>query len=477
MSRQLTDETFDARLLAYLGDRAEAGAARARSPEQVADDMAHRLRPSYRIDLAAPHLLRMAWLVMLAALLLGLLTSLLAGSKWPQILPIRVVIAVDLPLGGNEPGAASIANGITMAVNDATGQTGRYHVEIPPSAILSDLVGGLPEGSQGAANMRQIVADPAVVAVIGPFHSSVAQQEIPISNAAGLLQCSPANTNPHLTRTADGGTQPAGGPAPGRVNYIRVITTDDVGAVGAARYVFERLGKTSVYVIDDKSDYGISITGWFEAEFTRLGGSVVSSAGFSSSGAELPAILASARTTNPQGIYFGGAADQGAVLLGAAVQSGLGEIPFVGTDALIDGSAATQASFLSLVGDGGRQVHSVFPGLAGGPGKTAFEARYRAVYGADPTPFSVFGYACAQVVIAALQKVDASPPAGTTSLRDAVRAAGVNTSATFDTVLGQIAFDARGDVMPKRVTIFTYDAAAGGWVYTDQIDATAGSGR
>lgn len=478
MSRQLTDEMLDTRLIAYLGYRAEAGAARARFPEQVAADMAHRLRPSYRIDLATPHLLRLVWLVMLAALLLALLTSLPAGSKGPQILPVRVVVAMELPLGANEPGAASIANGITLAVNDAAGQTGRYQLEIPPSAILSDLVGGLPDGSQGATNMRQIVADPAVVAVIGPFHSSVAQQEIPISNAAGLLQCSPGNTNPQLTRTGDGGIQPTGNPTASRVSYIRVVTTDDVAAAGAARYVFERLGKMSVYVIDDKSDYGISITGWFEAEFTRLGGSVVSRAGFSNSGAELPAILASARTTNPQAIYFGGAADQGAALWGAAVQSGLGEIPFVGTEALNDGNAVTPGSFLSLVGDGSRSsAYSVFPGLAAGPGKAAFETRYRAVYGADPTPFSVFGYACAQVVIAALQHVDASPPAGTTSLRDAVRAAGVDTDATFDTVLGQIAFDARGDVMPKRVTIYTTDAAAGDWVYADQIDATAGSGR
>lgn len=478
MSRQLTDEIFDARVIAYLDYRAEAGAARARSPEQVAADMADRLRPSFRIDPATPYLLRLVLLVMLAALLLALLNVMLAGSKWPQFLPVRVVIAMELPLGANEPGAASLANGITLAVNDASGQVGRYQLEIPPSTILSDLVGGVPDGSQGAANMRQIVADPAVVAVIGPFQSSVALQQIPISNAAGLLQCSPGNTNPQLTRTADAAIQPTGDPTASRENYIRVVTTDDAAAAGAARYVFERLGKTSVYVIDDKSDYGISITGWFETEFTRLGGSVVSRASFSNSSAELPAILATAQTTNPQAIYFGGAADQGAALLRAAVLSGLGEIPFVGTEALNDGNAVTPGSFLSLLGDGSRSsAYSVFPGSADGPGKAAFETRYRAVYGADPTPFSVFGYACAQVVIAALQQVDANPPAGTTSLRDAVRTAGVNTDATFDTVLGQIAFDTRGDVMPKRVTIYTTDAGAGDWVYADQIDATAGYRR
>ena len=42
--------------------------------------------------------------------------------------------------------------------------------------------------------MSQIAADGAEIAVIGPLNSSVAAAQIPISNEAGLLQCSPANT-------------------------------------------------------------------------------------------------------------------------------------------------------------------------------------------------------------------------------------------------------------------------------------------
>lgn len=477
MSRQLPDDMFDARLIAYLDDRAEDGAARARTPEQVAAQIALRLPPRYGIGPGATPVLRLAWLVAIAALVLALLTALVAGGRLLSESPPRVVtIAIELPLGGSDPGAAPIANGIMLAVNDAGGQAGRFRIEVPESTILSDLVDGLPDASQGAANMRQIVADPVVVAVIGPFSSTVAQQQIPISNAAGLLQCSPANTNPQLTRTADSGIQPDGSPAASRVNYIRTVTTDDVAAAGAARYVFERLGKTSVYVIDDNQGYGTAMADWFEAEFARLGGSVVSRASLPDSADALSAMIASARAKKPQAIYFGGTGDRGATLLRSVVQAGLGEIPFVGTDALNDGSAATPGSFLSLVGDSTRHVYSVFPGLADGPGKAAFEARYRALYGADPTPFAAAGYACAQVVIAALQRVDATPPASTTSLRDAVRAAGVNTDATFETILGPIAFDAKGDVTPKRVTIYTYDAEANDWVRSDQIDAAAGFG-
>ncbi len=478
MSRQLSDELFDARLIAYLDDRAEAGAARARTPEQVAAHIAARLRPRYRVSPEASRVLRLAWLVTLVALMLALLTSLLAGGRLPWVPPPRIVrIAIELPLGGGDPGGEAIANGILLAVSDANRHSGPFQIEVPPAVILSDIIGGQSSGSQGAANMRQIVADPDVIAVIGPFGSSIAREQIPISGAAGLLQCSPANTDPQLTQVVDGGIQLGGSPTPRRANYIRTVTTDDVAAAGAARYLFERLGKTSVYVIDDNQSYGTVMADWFATEFARLGGSVLARASLPASATALSAMLASARATNPEAIYFGGTGRGAAPLLKAASQAGLGGIPFIGTDALNDGSTATRGSFLGRVGADARNAYSVFPGLANGPETAAFAARYRATYGGDPTPFAALGYACAQVVVAALQQVAGDPAASTSSLREAVRARGANMSTTFQTIFGPISFDARGDVTPKRVTIFTPDAQANDWVYADEIDAAVGFGK
>ena len=108
-------------------------------------------------------------------------------------------------------------------------------------------------------------------------------------------------------------------------------------------------------------------------------------------------------------------------------------------------------------------MFSVFPGSPGGPDNAAFGARYRTRYGVDPTAFAASGYACGQVVVAALQRVDASPAADTVSLREAVRAAAVDTETTFKTVLGPIGFDANGDVTRRRATVYAYDPAARDW--------------
>jgi len=58
-----------------------------------------------------------------------------------------------------------------------------------------------------------------------------------------------------------------------------------------------------------------------------------------------------------------------------------------------------------------------------------------------------------------------------------VRAAGVDTNTTFDTIVGPIGFDARGDVTAKRVAIYAVDPVAASWAAADQIDAAPAPGR
>ena len=62
--------------------------------------------------------------------------------------------------------------------------------------VLDHAVNGVHDPQQGAKDMTTLVSDAAVVGVVGPFNSSVAKVQIPISNEAGLLQCSPGEHQP-----------------------------------------------------------------------------------------------------------------------------------------------------------------------------------------------------------------------------------------------------------------------------------------
>jgi branched-chain amino acid transport system substrate-binding protein len=383
-----------------------------------------------------------------------------------------IQIAVELPFQGSDKAASDpILNGIRLAVKDAGGAVGGFTITVPNSAVFDDALNGAHDPQTGANNMTKIVADPNYAAVIGPLNSGVAKAQIPISNAAGLLQCSPANTNTGLTKGPDAKairTKPN--------NYIRVVTNDAIQGPAAAAYIITVLKKKSVYIIDDTETFGKPIADSFEAEFKARGGTVVKHDAAPKTTQDYVSIMTAAKALNPESIYFGGVtATGGARILLAAQQVGLGDIPYVGPDGINDGNGGTKNSFLNLAGDKAKNSYSTLAGPGTFDGKAAFDAAYQKEYGIASTGYAGQGYACAQVVLDAIKRAAATNPATNAAMREAVRVAGTDTSVTYNLNVGPVKFDADGDTNQLIVSIYSFDPKAadgkGDWKYETQIDA------
>jgi branched-chain amino acid transport system substrate-binding protein len=379
-----------------------------------------------------------------------------------------VTFAIELPQQGSEKAASDpIINGIKLAVKQAGGAAGGYTIQVPQSAIYDDALNGAHDPQTGAANMSKIVADAATVGVIGPLNSSVAQAQIPISSAAGLTQCSPANTNPDLTKGDPAKALRSGKPN----NYIRVVTTDDVQGPAASQYIYDTLGKHSVYIIDDTETFGKGVADAFEKDFKARGGTVTKHDGAPKTTQDYVTLMTAAKSGNPEAIYFGGVtATGGARILLAAAQVGMGDIPYVGPDGINDGSAATANSFLNLAGDKAAHSYSTLAGIGTFDGKAKFDTDYKTEYGIDATGYAAQGYACAQVLIDALGRAGATNPADMAALREAVRKAATDTTHTYNTIQGAITFNADGDTSQKIVSIYSFDATAKDWKFETQVD-------
>jgi branched-chain amino acid transport system substrate-binding protein len=384
-----------------------------------------------------------------------------------------IKIAIELPLQGSEKAASDpIVNGVKLAVKLAGGAAGGYKIDIPQSAIYDDALNGAHDPQTGANNMSKIVADADVVAVVGPLNSNVGKAQIPISNEGGLLQCSPANTNPDLTQGA-----PAAELRTKPNNYIRVVTTDNVQGPAAAQYLYDVLGKKSVYINDDTETFGKGVADAFDKEFAKRGGKVVKHDAAPKTTQDYVSIMTAAKALNPEAIYFGGVtATGGARILLAAQQVGLGDVPYVGPDGINDGSGETKDSFLNLGASAAKNAYSTLAGIGDFPGRAQFEADYKAEYGASPTGYAGTGYACAQVVIDALNRAGKAA-ADKSALREAVRVAGTATDNTYKTIVGDITFDANGDTSQKIVSIYSVDQASangkGDWKFETQVDYAA----
>lgn len=379
-----------------------------------------------------------------------------------------VKIGISLPLSGSSLASAGPArDGALLAIKEANaaGTVKGYTLE---AYVLDHSVNGQYDTNQAAKDMTTFVADPSVMGVVGPFNSAVGKVQIPISNEAGLVQCSPANTNPDLTK-GDAGRQ-LRAKNPDKINYVRVATTDDIQGPALAQYGVQDLGLGKVVIIDDQSVYGVGLADEFAKEWQKLGGTVVDRQGADPKTTDYLPILTKFKAESPDSLMFGGVTANGGGLIRKQMpQAGLGDIPLLGGDGIQDQNGGVQGSYINIAGAAAANSFSTVAAIHDIPGAADFAAKYQAEFKTDPGAYSASGYACAQVIIKAL--ADAAAKGDIT--REAVRL-GVTSGQTFDTVLGPVQFDSVGDTNQKIISIYKVDMTAsdgkGDWVFVKQIN-------
>lgn len=283
-----------------------------------------------------------------------------------------------------------------------------------------------------------------------------------------MFECSPANTLPELTKPRYGALDLRSA-YPERINYVRLAPADDIQAPALASFAFHDLEASDALVIDN-TDIGRDIADGFQEAFSELGGRATRRA--LNPGADPLTVLAADGGQTPGVVFFGGFTDTGGAQLRLAMEeAGLGSVPFLSWDGLLDGTGAEDGSFIEQVGAAATGSYIAHASL--GPHKASFAEAYRAEYGEEPDEYTAAAYACVEVIVASLRAIaEAGPTAG--ALREALRAYAVDPSHRYETVLGTVGFDANGDSIQQFVTFYRGDPTAadgaGDWVIHRQQD-------
>jgi branched-chain amino acid transport system substrate-binding protein len=382
-------------------------------------------------------------------------------------------IGTEFPMSGAETANGEpSANGVKLAIKQANAKSAvpGFTLEIN---VQDDAVNGVHDPQQGATNLHTLVADAAVVGIVGPFNSSVAQAEIPIGNAAGLLQCSPANTNTTLTYPPDSLQYRPNNPD--KINYIRTAAPDSIQGPAGADYVYNDLKATSVYILDDTETFGVGVGNTFSDQFKKDGGTVTKRDSAPKTTTDYTPLFTAAAAAKPAAVYLAGTTPTGmglALKQGRTV-AGFETIPFIGPDGVADlGPGGTTGATITVAGSAAHDVHGTVAGIHDLPSGSTFVADYTAEFGKAPGAYSAASYACAQVIIAGIAKAVAAGTTDPAAIREAVRANSVVAGNSFDTVVGPIGFDKNGDITTPFMSFYKTDlTAAGGkgdWVYVKQ---------
>ena len=167
---------------------------------------------------------------------------------------MQVKLVSSLTRSGTSIGQSdSVVNAVRLRMEEA----GNRVLGIP--IVYEDLDGGSEEtGSWDAererANALHAVSDPDVLAYVATLDADAAPHSIPITNQAGLLQISPCNTYPGLTRPFKPDEPDKYYPT-GKRTYLRTALPDDLQGAFAAHWAKE-LGAAAAIVLNDTEPFG-----------------------------------------------------------------------------------------------------------------------------------------------------------------------------------------------------------------------------
>src|SRR6266566_5001349 len=418
------------------------------------------------------NLSRIFAVVMGLSLFLAILTACGAGtttgSGTPTAGSTTIKIATDLPVSGKDTSSGKPAeDGANLAVMEANAKhtINGYTLVFDPKDDVG--ANGLHDPAVGAQNVTALVGDALVAGIVGPFNSSVAKAEMPVTNQAPLAQISPANTNPCLTKdTAASGCSGSNNLLPtlrpsGKVSYFRIATTDDHQGPAGADYLYKTLGYKKAYVIDDAETYGIGIANAFVGEWHTLGGTVLGRSSEPGTTTSYVSLLTQIATKSPDVIYFGGLNSTG----GNLIRQQMLQVPGLQTTPLGGGDGVVTSDFASSVpqGKGGPAFGTLATiDEAAVPTAKTFIQQYYATYGqANIGAYSAAAFDCANIFIQAIKTALANGAHTPTSSSDAAgamtfRQAVINViqGISFDGVLGHQSFDSNGDTTNKVITVY-----------------------
>jgi ABC-type branched-subunit amino acid transport system substrate-binding protein/DNA-binding SARP family transcriptional activator len=390
------------------------------------------------------------------------------GSPASSEAPEAWRIGVTLPLSGPDAElGTTVRNAVQMAVDDVNEGGGVAGADLEVTVADDAQDAGL-----AARNARAFVADPSVVAMVGPWGSGPAFSTIPVTNRAGLLECSPAATHPGLTKPSQGALE-VRATHPDDINFVRLAPADDIQAVALASFAYVDLGSRFALAVTT-SDVGAVIADPFEEEFQLLGGRTQR---IDPQGTTKPrAALAPLDGADPPDlVFFGGESPrEAAALRRAMVRSGHAGTPLLSWDFISDGDGREAGSYIARVGaaaaTGTYAAHASLPDH-----RFAFADAYRRRFGDEPDEYAAAGYACVQIIAEALGGIagEADSP-GQAQARARLRAAVADPARDFATILGTVAFDANGDARQQFVTLYRVEASAadgaGDWVIFKKQD-------
>src|SRR5689334_11076872 len=332
----------------------------------------------------------------------------------------QVKIAVGGPItGGSAAFGAQIKQGTEQAVEDINNAGGILGQKIVITSVGDDRA----DPKEGVSVANKFAADGAKF-VIGHFNSGITIPASEVYQENGILEITPAATNPKVTERS-------------MWNIFRVCGRDDQQGGMAGSIIADKFKGKRVAVVHDKTTYGQGLAEETRKAMNAKGVKEVFYEGVNKDDKDFTALVSKLKAARPDLVFWGGLHDTGGLILRQMRDQGL-KAPMMGGDGMADDE------FAAIAGPGAEGTLMTFsPDPRTNPANKAVIELFRKQRMFEPQAYTLYSYASVQIIKQAAEKANTLDPRKV--------AAAMRGGMSFDTVLGTLSFDKKGDVSEYTV--------------------------
>ncbi|MFY9694520.1 MAG: branched-chain amino acid ABC transporter substrate-binding protein [Xanthobacteraceae bacterium] len=336
---------------------------------------------------------------------------------------VQVKFGVAGPItGANAATGAQMKNGVDQAaadINKAGGILGQK-INVQYGDDVSD-------PKQGVSVANDFAGD-GVKFVIGNYNSGVTIPSSEVYQESGILEITPASTNPTVTER-------------GMWNIFRVCGRDDQQGRVAGNYILKNFKGKRIAFVNDKTTYGKGLADETLKTIKAGGMDSVLYEGINTGEKDYSALVSKIKQSRADLVYFGGLYTEAGLIVRQMRDQGV-------TAPLMGGDGITSDEFASVGGPG--VVGSLMtygPDPRNRPEAKAVVAEFRAK-NFEPEAYTLYSYAAVQIIAQAATAANSLDPKKVADK--------MHSGMSFKTVIGDISYDKKGDITRLDYVVYRW---------------------
>src|SRR6267154_2927004 len=299
----------------------------------------------------------------------------------------QIKLGVAGPLtGGSAAFGAQLKNGTEQAVEDINAAGGILGQKI--QLYVGD---DRADPKEGVSVANKFVGD-GVKFVIGHFNSGVTMPASEVYQENGILEITPAATNPKITERM-------------MWNIFRTCGRDDQQGAVAGAYIVQHFKGKKIAVVHDKTTYGQGLADETKKAINAKGVKEVLYEGINIGDKDFSALVSKIKASGADLVYWGGLFTEGGLIVRQMRDQGV-KAPLMGGDGITDDE------FASVGGPGVEGTLMTFPPDPRNRAESKPVLEKLRAKKFEPEAYTLYSYAAVEIIKAAAEQAKSLDPKG-----------------------------------------------------------------